>query len=278
MRAEWLLSVESNGEIVPRGPIPKIAILSADMAIGVAGSDPAGGFRNIHEMWHATKSASSLREAIVEDGDLRRDWLMVESSGSILTYSGGTWTESTHGFGWIGDTEARRRIDPEPFDFDISAAPPYEQADAADWARSRGFSEAGIEATLDPATSAQIGAEAGFGNATRSSVPTVAGPALEARMVNGRFTFNKQSKTQVFGGTRVETSQQAAAALTGDGMVSHWIRSRCSYTFPAQPVVDFIDSQKSLVFWLDHELGYGAWFGDTSEVPSCSHDQQEEES
>lgn len=272
MRADWLVSAEDDDGVVPLGAFPKIAILAPDLAVGMAGADPIGGFENLIKMWKQSPTPSGLRGSIEEDGDLRRDWITLEASGAIWTYADGSWRQSDIGIGWIGDKAARSKIDPDPFDFDITKAPTEVQEQSAARARSRGWDEESIQATLDPATSAQIGAEAAFGNATRSGVPTVAGPALEARLVDGRFTFNKQSRTVLpLGGPKIETTAHASAALAGNGMFSHWMRSRCGHTFPAQLVVDFDDSGKSLAFWLDEDAGYQCWFGDTVEVPPCGH-------
>lgn len=268
MRADWQVTEYDEGGVA-KGvyPYPKIAILSPQFAVGVAGEDPAGAMVNLQAHWAEADGAAGLRDQIKLDGDDRRSFLVLEADGSIWTFKERAWTQSSVGLGWIGDATARREINPAPFDYSLPELPLSGQEAQAEWAREQGFSEADIAAARSGETEAQLGNEISFADAVDSGVTSVSGPALEARLVDGKFTFNKQTETRVvFGGPAVDTTDQATRALLGNGMVSHSISSRSLCHYPAQIVVDFLDSEKSAVFWLEAEQGYQVWFGSSESV------------
>lgn len=240
MRSDFIEArFDPDGALRQLQPLPKIMILDADLVIGLAGDDPRGGMTNILTLWAEEPSPAGLRNALQLDGDMRRQYLMLSSDGEVWSYRSGEWSEPA-AFGWIGDPDAARALNPDPWDDQgFLQATPQEREDAAAKWRAAGASDDEIELLLAGTVRNELGPEIAFRDALHGSGPSAGGIVTEAHLIDGKFQFQKQSITKVFGTPIIKSEQGAVQALMQpDLFVSHLTRSG-GESFPATLEVEF---------------------------------------
>lgn len=227
-------------------------ILDPSFVIGIAGDDPVGGLINLQAMWDHCNSADELKAAIEADGDSRREYLLLTAEGDVFRYQE-HWTER-RSFGWIGDQKTKQLHDPDPFDFNISTEDEATKRAHADWARAQGISEREIEFCLSGQAAAEIGPEMAQLIAMRSAGPEVSSFMIEARLVDGRFKFSRQSIVRVLMSPVLRSEGDVLRALFGDAVsVSHYTYS-ASEQFPAALAIEFLGAR--ITFVPCRNLGY----------------------
>lgn len=255
MRSDIAVSYfdDEDGNLVKQSPLPKMMILDSDFVIGIAGLDPVGGIVNLLAMWDGCSGYHDLMQAIDEDGDTRREYLLLTIEREVFRFREGEWS-SPKTFGWIGDDRAKRLHDPDPFDFNISEEDEATRQDHAEWARQNGFDEESIEFVLSGRAAAEIGPEIAQLNAMRRSGPEVSAFMIEARLVGEQFKFARQSIVRVFGSPVLTNEAQVLAALFGNGMsVSHYTYS-ANGLLPAALTIEFLGAR--VTFLPCRNLGY----------------------
>lgn len=247
MRSDLVMTrYDEDGKAISISPLPKMMILDPSFVIGVAGDDPVGAMINLLYMWDECETAEALRLAIEADGDLRREYLLLDREGEVWRYANGEW-RGPRPFGWVGSGEARRYQNPDPFDFNLSRESPEVQEAHAAWARERGFDEWAIEEVLSGRAARMIGPEIAQLNAMQRAGPEVGSFMIEARRIDGAFEFKRQSILRVFGSPVLSTDEHVLRALLGDWMqVSHVTRSG-SGEFPASLVIEFLGARITFI-------------------------------
>ena len=88
MRSDLVMTrYDEDGKAISISPLPKMMILDPSFVIGVAGDDPVGAMINLLYMWDECETAEALRLAIEADGDLRREYLLLDREGEVWRYA-----------------------------------------------------------------------------------------------------------------------------------------------------------------------------------------------